>query len=204
MSGSTTKWKLEGEYFESCNCEVLCPCLLTNAQAVPTDTHCDVVVAFQIGRGNFGATDISGLRAVIALTTPGAMGKGGWTVALYVDDRSSAEQRAALEAIFGGAAGGPLAAVQPLVAKRLAPKAAPISFEIDGGKRHLSMPGIAEVTVQGITGAGGKQIWIENVGHFASTRLSAARGTASSLKDQGLNFENDGRNGHFSSISWSN
>jgi hypothetical protein len=204
MAGSNLKWKFEGEYFESCNCEVLCPCLLSNAQARPTDTHCDAIVAFQIGRGSFGATDISGMRAVIALTTPEAMAKGGWTLALYVDDRASAGQRAALEAIFGGAAGGPLAALQPLVTRRLAPKAAPISFEIDGGKRRLSIQGIAEVAVQGITGAGGKQIWFDNVGHFASTRISAARGTASSLKDQGLNFQNTGRNGHFAPISWSN
>jgi hypothetical protein len=204
MAGSSTKWKIDGEYFESCNCEVLCPCLLGNAQVQPTDTHCDAIVAFQIGRGSFGATDISGLRAVIALTTPGAMAKGGWTVALYVDDRASGEQRSALEAIFGGAAGGPLAALQPLVSKRLAAKAAPISFEIEGAKRHLSIAGIADVAVQGITGAGGKQVWLDNVAHFASTRLSAARGTASSLKDQGLSFENTGRNGHFSPISWSN
>lgn len=204
MSGSTPKWKLEGEYFESCNCEVLCPCLLTNAQAVPTDTHCDAIVAFEIASGTFGATDISGLRAVIALTTPGAMAKGGWTVALYVDDRANPGQRAALEAIFSGAAGGPLAALQPLVAKRLAPKPAPIAFEVDGGKRRLSIGTIANVAIEGITGARGQQIWIENVGHFASTRLSAARGTASSLKDQGLSFENTGRNGHFSHIAWSN
>jgi hypothetical protein len=204
MGGANPKWKIEGEYFESCNCEVLCPCLLSSAQARPTETHCDAIVAFQVNRGSFGATDISGLRAVIALTTPGAMAKGGWTVALYVDDRANREQRGALEAIFGGAAGGPLAALGPLIVKRLPAKATPIGFEIDGGKRRLSIPGVTEVAVEGITGAGGKQVWLDNVGHFASTRLSAARGTASSLDDQGLKFENTGRNGHFSPISWSN
>jgi len=29
-------WRISGEYFESCNCEVLCPCLLSRAQARPT------------------------------------------------------------------------------------------------------------------------------------------------------------------------
>src|SRR2546421_301963 len=34
---ATESWRIEGEYFESCNCEVLCPCLLSNAQARPTN-----------------------------------------------------------------------------------------------------------------------------------------------------------------------
>ena len=36
-------WRIEGEYFESCNCELLCPCLLTQAKVSPTEGHCDVV-----------------------------------------------------------------------------------------------------------------------------------------------------------------
>ena len=72
-------WKLEGEYFESCNCELLCPCLLTQAKARPTEGHCDVVLAFHINRGSYGKTDLSGLNAVQAFTTPGPMSQGGGT-----------------------------------------------------------------------------------------------------------------------------
>jgi hypothetical protein len=56
-------WRIEGEYFESCNCELLCPCLLSNAQARPTEGHCDVVLAIHIRNGNYGTTDLSGLSA---------------------------------------------------------------------------------------------------------------------------------------------
>jgi hypothetical protein len=35
MSSNKEGWSLKGEYFESCNCEVLCPCLLWNAQTFP-------------------------------------------------------------------------------------------------------------------------------------------------------------------------
>ena len=73
MSVAKQPWKIQGEYFESCNCEVVCPCLLSNAQARPTEGHCDVVLAFRIDKGNFGATDISGLNAAQALITPGPM-----------------------------------------------------------------------------------------------------------------------------------
>ena len=69
-------WKIEGEYFESCNCELLCPCLFTQAKVRPTEGHCDVVLAFHINRGSYGKTDLSGLNAVQAFTTPGPMAQG--------------------------------------------------------------------------------------------------------------------------------
>jgi hypothetical protein len=73
----------------------------------------------------------------------------------------------------------------------------------EGRKRTLAIPGIAEITVEGIEGAGGKEVWLENVGHFASRRLAAARGLVSRFRDRALTFENSGRNGHYSAIEWS-
>lgn len=29
-------WKIDGEYFENCNCDVLCPCITSNLQRNPT------------------------------------------------------------------------------------------------------------------------------------------------------------------------
>jgi len=202
MSVAKRPWKIQGEYFESCNCEVVCPCLL-NFQARPTEGHCDVVLAFRIDKGNFGATDISGLNAVQAITTPGQMAQGGGTLAVYLDSRASSEQRAALEAIFSGSAGGPPSLMMPIISKHLAPKAVEINFTMNGSERKLVMPGIAEVTVKGIAGRGGKDVvWFENVGHPYSARLAAAKGTDSNYKDHSLDFHNSGRNAHFSGIDW--
>src|ERR1700740_390847 len=100
-------WRIKGEYFESCNCELLCPCLLSHAQARPTEGHCDVVLAIHIASGTCGQVDLSGLNAVQALTTPGPMAQGNGTLAVYVDSRANEAQRGALEAIFNGHAGGP-------------------------------------------------------------------------------------------------
>ena len=77
---SSESWRIDGDYFESCNCELLCPCLLSSAQARPTEGHCDVVLGIRIAQGNYGAVDISGLNAVQAMMTPGAMAKGGGTL----------------------------------------------------------------------------------------------------------------------------
>ena len=195
-------WRIEGDYFESCNCEVLCPCLLSNASARPTEGHCDVVLGFHINRGNYGKSDISGLHAVQALTTPGPMAHGGGTLAVYVDSRGSDEQRAALEAIFTGAAGGPPSLFGPMITKVLPTKSAPISFSTDGKIWKVSIPNITEVTVEGIAGVG-DTVFIDNVGHPYSRRLAAAKAKSSSFKDHSFSFENSGRNGHFSPINWS-
>ncbi len=198
------RWRIAGEYFESCNCEVLCPCLLSRAQARPTEGHCDVVVAVHVARGAWDATDLSGLGTALAIYTPGVMAAGGWTVAPYVDARATDAQRAALAAIMTGRAGGPLERFAPLIATRLPAKAAEITTAVEGRTRRLTIPGIAEVTVEGIVGAGDREVWLDNVGHFASRRLAAARGTRSRFTDQGFAFDNSGRNGHYSAIEWSN
>jgi hypothetical protein len=79
-----------------------------------------------------------------------------------------------------------------------------ISFTAGGKTFKLEIAGVADVTVEGITGAGGQVVWLDNVGHPFSTRLAAARGTHSHYTDHSLSFENSGRNGHFSAINWTN
>ena len=195
-------WHIEGEYFESCNCEMLCPCLLSHAQARPTEGHCDVVLATHIGRGSYGKVDLAGLNAVQALTTPGEMSKGGGTLAVYVDSRATSEQRAALESIFTGDAGGPPSLLAGMIAHRLPTKPAPITYSSDGKVFKLSIPQITDVTVEGVVGAGNQVVWIDNVGHPFSRRLAAAKATTSRFKDHTFTFDNSGRNGHFSAVNW--
>ena len=39
-------WKLEGTYFESCNCDLACPCVFLSA---PTEEECTVLVDWREG-----------------------------------------------------------------------------------------------------------------------------------------------------------
>lgn len=197
-------WKIQGEYFESCNCAVLCPCLLVRPQVAPTEGHCDVVVAFHVNSGNYGSLDLAGFNAVIAIYTPGIMSHGNWTVATYVDERAKATEQEALAKIVSAQAGGPLSRFAPLIAKRLPARAVAIDFQSEGAVRKLSIPGITEVVIEGITGARDQVVWLENVAHFADKRIAAARGSSSHYQDHGLRFDNSGRNGHYASINWSN
>jgi hypothetical protein len=43
-------WKIEGDYFEGCNCDVICPCIF---MADPDEGFCDVIPAWHINRGTF-------------------------------------------------------------------------------------------------------------------------------------------------------
>src|SRR5215472_8639354 len=120
-----TKWRLKGDYFENCNCDVVCPCLVSSKPPLtsrPTQGACDVALAFHIDRGNYGPVSLDGLNVAVVVHTPGPMAGGNWTLASYVDERADDAQTAALGAIFGGAEGGPMAAFAPLVGTNLGAK----------------------------------------------------------------------------------
>lgn len=202
-------WRLAGEYLENCNCEVLCPCIVGprndrgGAMARPTEGYCDVPVVFQIRDGAYGDLRLDGLATALAIHTPGPMGDGNWTEALYLDERGEPAQRTALEAIFGGAAGGPPGGLAALVSTRLPTRYVPIRFEQDGTRRRATIPGILEVEIEGLAGADRVgEVWLDNVRHFAARRLAVARATRSSYRDHGFTWNHTGRNGHYAPFSW--
>ena len=96
-------WKLNGIYFETCNCDVACPCVFLSA---PTEGECTVLVGWHIESGSFDDLSLDGLNVALAVHTPGHMMETRWRAAAYVDDRADEAQRNALLAIFGGQAGG--------------------------------------------------------------------------------------------------
>jgi hypothetical protein len=118
--GAMTKWHLSGDYFENCNCSVVCPCLVSkNAPLTsrPTEGVCDVAFIFHIQSGSFDGTALDGLNVALAVHAPGPMAEGNWSVAAYIDQRANDRQTEALGAIFTGAAGGPMAQLAPLIGK---------------------------------------------------------------------------------------
>lgn len=203
-------WRLRGEYVESCNCEVLCPCLLGPrdarglALARPTEGHCDVHMIFRITAGAFDGLALGDLAVVQTVHAPGPMGEGNWTVGLYLDERASPEQRQALEAIFTGQAGGPTARLALLVGRRLPTRMVPIRFELEGRVRRAGIPGILDVEVEAIVGADrAAEVWLDNAPHFAARRLAAARSRRSTYRDHDFVWETTGRNAYYAPFDWS-
>src|SRR6266567_2618922 len=161
-------WHLVGDYFENCSCDVVCPCLVSAGApltARPTQGVCDVVLAFHIDKGKYADVSLDGLNVLVAAHTPGPMGEGNWTLAAYIDERASDQQTEALGAIFGGAAGGPMAIFAPLVSKNLGAKKVPITYRIEGKKRSAEIPGVLNMSVDPLpTAHPSGEMWVSS-GH---------------------------------------
>jgi hypothetical protein len=203
-----TAWRLSGDYFENCNCSVVCPCLLsTNAQLTskPTEGVCDVVLAFHIEKGKYGDVSLDGLNVAMVAHTPGPMANGNWTVAAYIDERANDQQTEALGAIFSGTVGGPMAAFAPLISTNLGAKKVPIEYRVDGKKRSAEIPKILSMAVEPLPtmGAAG-EMWAATGHPVNPDKLFLAMGTqGSKFADHGMRWDNSGRNGHYAEIHWS-
>lgn len=202
-------WWLSGEYLETCNCDFLCPCLLGPrnergaVMAQPTEGHCDVPLVFRIANGAAGTVSLKGTHVALAVYTPGAMGEGNWRVALYLDANASTEQRSALERIFTGRAGGVMGRISAAVAEWLPTRVTPIEFGQEGRRRWARIPEVLDVEVEGVEGSvPGTESWIDNVRHFVSRRLAAARAIRGSYRDHGWNWNSAGKNGHYANFEW--
>src|SRR5499427_10900416 len=125
-------WNISGQYFETCSCDFVCPCILGQMAARPSKGSCTFAMTMQIERGSYGSVPLDNLAFVILGYTPEEMGKGNWSVGLVVDDRARTEQRDAITAIASGSAGGPMAALSGLIGKFLGVEQSPIRFDRSG------------------------------------------------------------------------
>ena len=203
------KWRLSGDYFENCNCDVVCPCLVSAGApltARPSQGVCDVALIFHIENGSYDQVSLDGLNVAVVGHVPGAMADGNWTLAAYVDERADDRQSAALGAIFGGAEGGPMAAFAPLVGTHLGVKKVPITYTVSGNARSVQIPDIMHMAVEplGSMHPSG-EIWAA-LGHpVAPDKLAlGVGGKDSTFADHGMRWDNSGKNGHYAPINWSN
>ncbi len=141
-----------GDYFESCTCQVSCPCIFL---APATEDACDVLFAWHIRRGEMDGVSLEDLTVAMAAHSPKLMTEGGWKAALYLDERADADQAKALGAIFSGQAGGHLANVAPLIGTVTGVHSAPIRFDIDGEHRSVSVGEVLEMDVEELKGMDG-------------------------------------------------
>jgi hypothetical protein len=101
-------WRLQGSYFESCNCDPICPCRRVNGVAGGRSTHgvCEGVLSWIVEEGTVDGLDVSGQPAAMAVRYDDDEAESPWTWILYLDERASPEQRDALAAVFSGRRGG--------------------------------------------------------------------------------------------------
>ena len=81
---TNAKWSVSGNYFESCSCDYLCPCI-SQPDGVPTQGFCAFGMLFHIDQGRYMATQLDGLNLVVAGRSPEAMGNGNWSAGLITE-----------------------------------------------------------------------------------------------------------------------
>lgn len=202
-----SSWQITGQYMETCNCAFLCPCLPSNMTAAPSQGDCKAAVAMRIDKGFKDGVTLDGLSFVVMLHSPGAMAEGNITVGLIVDQAASDQQVAAISDIATGAAGGPMAALAPLVGRVAGVEQRPIRFEQDGLNFAVSAGDLLDQACEGLPSGvnPGEGIYLDNVAHPVNTRVGLAKATRSSFHAFGMDWDDSSgtRNGHFAPFSWS-
>src|SRR6478735_786065 len=89
--GGHMPWNLAGSYFETCSCDVVCPCTASLALGATRD-RCNVVLVFNVKEGEVDGTDVSGLTVAAVADTPKVMTDGNWRLGVIIDEAASDEQ----------------------------------------------------------------------------------------------------------------
>ena len=197
-------WKLEGTYFETCSCEVVCPCTASLALGADYD-RCQVTLVFNITQGNVEGTDVGGVTVAAIADSPKVMSDGGWRLGVFIDDAASDEQVEKLGAVFGGQLGGPMEALLPLIGDNLGLERAPIEVREEGLRHSVRIGDAVDFEIEDVVPFGsptGEPAQLTRVFHPAGSELTVAHTTRSAIDAFGISFDG---NSAFSrpEFSWS-
>jgi len=200
-------WQVSGQYYETCSCDFVCPCILGQMAVKPSKESCTFAMAFQIERGRYEAVSLDGLGFIVLGLTPEAMGKGNWSVGLLADERASVEQRDAITAIASGAAGGPMAALSGLIGTFLGVQSAPIRFNRSGATWSVIAPNFVDMAAAGARGinpGATEPLHLDHTGHPAADRFALAHASKSHVHALGLDWDDVSgtNNGQYAPFSW--
>ena len=204
---ATPAWKAKGQYYETCSCDFICPCLPGQMAVAPTHGTCTFAMAFRVDEGRYGDVPLDGLGFIVLGRTPEAMNQGNWSVGVIADERASAAQRDAIATIVSGAAGGPMAALSGLLGKFLGVETAPIQFTSAGVTWSVSASRLVDMAAEGAMGIdpnATEPMHFDHTGHPAANRFALARAKRSHVHAFGMDWDDtSGRNnGQYAPFAW--
>ena len=196
-------WKVEGTYFETCSCDVVCPCTTSLALGADYD-YCRVTLVFHVTDGDVEGTDVSGLTVAAVADTPKVMTDGNWRIGVFIDAAASDAQAEKLGAVFSGQLGGPMEALGPLIGENLGAERAPIEVREDGLRHGIRIGDAVDFEIEDIVPFGvesGEPARLTGIFHPAGSELTVAKATRSRIDAFGIAFE--GRSGFSTSrFAW--
>lgn len=195
------QWKLDGTYFEACNCEAACPCVFLSD---PTEGECTALVAWHIDEGNFGDVNLDGLNVALAVHSPGNMAKVDWKAALYLDERAEQDQQDALTRIFGGQAGGHPARLGEHIGEVLGVESAAIEYDAAEKQRGIRVGNVGEARIEAVAGQQGSEVTVSNhpLAVAPGYPIVVARSSMLTYQDHGYEWEISEKNGFFSPFTY--
>jgi hypothetical protein len=182
-------WHLNGTYFETCSCDVVCPCTASLSLGADRD-RCRVVLVFHVAEGDVDGTDVSGAKVAIVADAPKLMTDGDWRVGVFLD--APDEQAEKLGAVFGGHLGGPPAALAPLLGEQLGLERTRIDVSEEGLRHSVRIGDAVDFEVEDVVPFGvedGRPVKLVGVFHPASSELTVARATRSRINAFGIEYD---------------
>lgn len=205
MSTTSAKWSLEADFIQACNCDYGCPCEFS---APPTRGFCEGTGAWRITKGNFGGVTLDGLGVGFAAHWPKAIHEGNGTLALFIDERATTEQREAILTICSGQAGGlPFEILAQTISKVLDPVFAPIVFKLNGRDSSVDIGPHLHVELEPIknpvTGEPESVGVVHGTG-FIFKSAEAVSGKVCTVDVPGLKFNWPDKAGFYTRVHYSN
>jgi hypothetical protein len=184
-------WKLSGTYFETCSCEVVCPCSASLSLGADYD-RCKVTLVFNIVEGEVEGTDVGGTKVAAIADSPKVMSEGNWRIGVFIDAAASAGQAEKLMAVFGGQLGGPMEALGPLIGEHLGVERAKIEVVEDGLRHSVKIGDGIDFEVEDVVPFGvetGEPARLTGIFHPVGSELTIAQATRSRISAFGIEYE---------------
>src|SRR3954469_12453923 len=184
-------WNISGTYFETCSCEVVCPCTASLSFGASYE-RCKVTLVFHITDGDVEGTDVGGLTVAAVADTPKVMTDGDWRLGVFIDAGASDEQAEKLGGGFSGQLGGPMEALGPLVGENLGVARAPIEVREDGLRHSVRIGDAVDFEVEDVVPFGsqsGEPARLSGIFHPAGSELTIAKATRSDIHAFGIEYE---------------
>jgi hypothetical protein len=204
------QWHLAGDWFDVCSCDIPCPCEFAQA---PTNNACQGVLAWHIRSGHYGDVQLDGLNLVALGAFEGNLWAGDTkaTLGLFIDQQANERQRAALQTIFAGRAGGWPAAFASTVGEMRGVEFVPITFEVadDLAFWRVEIPGRVVAQAEALTGPTtppGKRVQTLNPpGSEVGPGQVATWGRSTTARSEGFGFtwQGEGRSSKHIPFDWS-
>jgi hypothetical protein len=206
MTQTQTPYRIKGTFLETCNCDSGCNC---NFGGFPDHGSCEALIGIEINEGNFGETDLSGMKIVLAIKWPKAIHEGDGAAAIFIDESASEDQVSGIATVLTGQAGGMPWEILAITLSSLdGPHLKSINMDVNRRNSGFSIDGICEVKftplINPVTGdenevhivfPGGGLIWDD--GDNAKTSVMKVDTGA-------IKFDHTGQSAIFVPVEWTN